>query len=423
MNLSLRKNERVLLIYVFIFITLGLTLLALTSGRGIDWQPVIYGAMVTAVFLICHLFLIVGKHQGDPYLLPLAAMLSATGLVLLFRLQPELAVKQLVWLLVGLVCLLLVLVLVRQYNRLEEFQYVYILFGLLALVATILFGTKVGGATAWITIGPLRVQPAELVKIFLVIFLASYLEERKELLSQGIFKVMGLTLPHPRHFGPLLVMWGLSVVFLVLQKDLGAALLFFGTFLTMVYMATSRWTYVLIGILLFMGAAAVTYFIFDHVQTRVAIWLNPWADVEGKGYQIVQSLFAIASGGLVGTGLGLGYPGFVPEVHTDFIFAALTEEMGLLGGIGIILLYILFLYRGFRIALQAGNGFGMLLAGGLTSLLGIQAFTILGGVTKLVPLTGITLPFISYGGSSLVANFILLGLLLNVSHGAGSHGK
>lgn len=421
--MSYRKNEGTLLLYVFLFVTTGLSLLALTKGRGIDWQPIIYGAVVTTVFLVCHVFLIVNKHQGDPYLLPLAAMLSATGLILISRLQPQLAGKQLVWLTIGLICLSLVVLFTREYNRLEEYQYVYIIFGLLALVGTILFGTEVGGATAWISIGPLRVQPAELVKIFLVIFMASYLEERKELLTQGTFKLMGISLPHPKHSGPLVIMWGLSVVFLVLQKDLGAALLFFGTFLSMVYIATSRWIYVLVGMLLFTGAAGVAYYMFAHVQTRVAIWLNPWADVEGKGYQIVQSLFAIASGGLVGTGLGLGYPKFIPEVHTDFIFAALTEEMGLLGGIGIILLYILFLYRGFRIALLAGNGFGMLLAGGLTALMGIQAFTILGGVTKLVPLTGITLPFVSYGGSSLVANFILLGLLLNVSHGAVNHGK
>ncbi|MDA8235696.1 MAG: FtsW/RodA/SpoVE family cell cycle protein [Clostridia bacterium] len=423
MSLSHRKNEGTLLLYVFLFVTTGLVLLALTKGRGVDWQPIIYGAVVTAVFLICHVFLIINKHQGDPYLLPLAAMLSATGLILISRLQPQLAAKQLVWLTIGLICLLLVVLLTREYNRLEEYQYVYIIFGLLALVGTVLFGTEVGGATAWISIGPLRVQPVELVKIFLVIFLASYLEERKELLAQGTFKVMGVNLPHPKHSGPLIIMWGLSVVFLVMQKDLGAALLFFGTFLTMVYIATSRWAYVLTGMLLFLGAAGIAYYLFDHVQTRVSIWLDPWADVEGKGYQVVQSLFAIASGGLVGTGLGLGYPKFIPEVHTDFIFAALTEEMGLLGGIGIILLYIIFLYRGFRIALLAGNGFGMLLAGGLTALLGIQAFTILGGVTKLVPLTGITLPFVSYGGSSLVANFILLGLLLNVSHGAVKHGK
>lgn len=236
------------------------------------------------------------------------------------------------------------------------------------------------------------------------------------MLAQGSWQLGNMRVPHPRHFGPLLMMWGLSVLFLVAQRDLGAALLFFGTFLAMVYMATGRKGYVVLGMFMFLLAAVGAYLLFGHVQTRVQIWLDPWPLAEGKGYQVIQSIFALTSGGLTGTGLGLGYPRFVPEVHTDFIFSALVEEMGLAGGIGVILIYIFFIYRGFRIALLAKTGFGALLAGGLTALMAIQTLTILGGVTKFIPLTGITLPFVSYGGSSMVANFVLLGLLLNVSH-------
>lgn len=416
MEYSARARERGLLFWVTLFVLVGLGILLVTKTDTLDKQVYLYGAMMIGSFWGINLILQYWGRQGDPYLLPLTAMLCSVGMVLLFRLKPEYAIKQSIWLVIAAVGMLLVIWFTKNYERLEEYRYVYIVIGILALFLTAFLGRRIGGATSWIDLYFFRVQPAEIVKIFLVIFLASFLEEHREMLAQGSWQVRNLRIPHPRHFGPLLMMWGLSVLFLVAQRDLGAALLFFGTFLTMVYMATGRKGYVVLGLGMFSVAAVGAYVLFTHVQTRVQIWLDPWIVAESKGYQIVQSIFALTSGGIMGTGLGLGFPKFVPEVHTDFIFSAIVEEMGLAGGIGVVLIYIFFIYRGFRIALQAKTGFGTLLAGGLTALMAIQTLTILGGVTKLIPLTGITLPFISYGGSSMVANFVLLGLLLNVSH-------
>ncbi|MGB9825546.1 MAG: FtsW/RodA/SpoVE family cell cycle protein, partial [Desulfofundulus sp.] len=222
--------------------------------------------------------------------------------------------------------------------------------------------------------------------------------------------------PAPQEWGPLIAMWGVSLILLIFQKDLGAALIYFSTFLAMVYASTGRVAYICLGGALFLAGAAGSYALFEHVRLRVEVWLNPWRYVETAGYQVVQSLFALAAGGLTGSGLGGGLPLFIPAVHTDFIFAAITEEMGLAGGLGVLMIYMLFVYRGFLIALASPDDFACLLATGLTALMGLQAFIIMAGVTKLLPLTGVTLPFLSYGGSSLVANFIILGLLLNISH-------
>lgn len=416
MEYSARARERGLLVWVTLFMLVGLGILLVTKADTLNTEIYLYGGMTIGSFWVINLVLQYWGRRGDPYLLPLTAMLCSVGTVLLFRLRPEYALKQSVWLMIAAIGMLAVIAFTKNYERLEEYRYVYIVIGIFALFLTAFLGRRIGGATSWIDLYFFRVQPAEMVKIFLVIFLASFLEEHREMLAQGSWQVGNLRIPHPRHFGPLLMMWGLSVLFLVVQRDLGAALLFFGTFLAMVYMATGRKGYVVLGLGMFLVAAVGAYLLFSHVQTRVQIWIDPWAFAESKGYQIVQSLFSLASGGITGTGLGLGFPKFVPEVHTDFIFSAIVEELGLMGGIGVVLIYIFFIYRGFRIALLAKTGFGTLLAGGLTALMAIQTLTILGGVTKLIPLTGITLPFVSYGGSSMVANFVLLGLLLNVSH-------
>ncbi|MCL4440849.1 MAG: FtsW/RodA/SpoVE family cell cycle protein, partial [Firmicutes bacterium] len=258
-------------------------------------------------------------------------------------------------------------------------------------------------------------QPSELVKIILVIFLAGYLEEKREVLTEGTRLVFGVPVPNLQYVGPLLVMWGFSLVLLIFQNDLGTALIFFGTSLTMIFIATGRWSYVITGTILFTAGAGLCYLLYHHVQARVAVWLNPWNDIDGKGYQIVQSLFAIGSGGFYGTGLGLGRPTLIPAVHTDFVFSAWSEETGFLGAAALLLIYCLLIYRGFCVALKAKSGFGALLASGLTSLLAIQTLVIVGGVIKLFPLTGVTLPFVSYGGSSLVSSYILLGLMTSIS--------
>ena len=252
-----------------------------------------------------------------------------------------------------------------------------------------------------------------------MLFLASFLIENKAALSAGTRSLGWLSLPSPQEWAPLAAMWGISMLLLVFQRDLGTALIYFGTFLAMIYVATSRVFYTLFGMGLFLAGATASYYIFSHVRTRIEIWLNPWQNIDTAGYQIAQSLFAFGSGGMLGAGLGQGFPGFIPAVHTDLIFSAICEEMGLIGGLGVIILFMIFVFRGIKIALNTGDEFAALAAAGFTALLGLQTFIIIAGVTKLLPLTGVTLPYMSYGGSSLVANFILLGLLLNISHEAG----
>lgn len=420
----LRTLEKRLLVLICIFLLLGLTGLAVGQlARGTEslerltayWPVLALGAADACLAYILHRLL--GRYFAgcDQYLLPVSLLLYSIGFLLLLRLNYLYAWRQLLWLAVGLVSLSAVLWSAGSYRRLEEYKYLSILVGLAALFGTVLFGAKAGGATSWIALGSLRFQPAELVKIFLVIFLASYLEESQELLTIGTRRILGISVPELRYIGPLLVMWGLSVIFLVFQKDLGTALLFFGTFLAMLYMATGRKIYVAGGMTLFTASAYLMYHIFPHVRARVAVWLDPWSEIESKGYQVAQSLFALGTGGATGTGLGLGNPDYIPAVHTDFIFSAVAEELGFLGAASVIILYLFLIYRGFRIALAAPDDFGVLLASGLTSLLAIQTGVILGGILRAIPLTGITLPFMSYGGSSLLANFILIGLLLKVS--------
>lgn len=410
------RHETRILLFAPAFLAVGLLIINIGEGVPLKGQPVIPAVLAGAALIAAGLLTRRWLSRVDNYLFPMASMLSVFGLVMLFRLAPEYATRQVYWLLFGLVCYLFTACGLRDYKRLEEYKYLYILGGLVALLATILFGIEVGGARSWIAVGDFRMQPSELVKIVLVIFLASYLNEEREALTAGRTGFLGLSWPGLQYIGPLLVMWGFSLVLLIFQKDLGTALIFFGTFLAMIYAATGRWAYVISGIVLFAAGAVMCYFLFAHVRVRVAIWINPWRDIEGAGYQIVQSLFAIGSGGILGTGLTAGSPGLIPAVHTDFVFSAIAEEFGLFGGVAIILLYLLLAYRGFRIALDSATGFGSLLASGLTSLLAIQTIVIIGGVTKLLPLTGVTLPFISYGGSSLVSSYILLGLLANISH-------
>ncbi|MHB8842131.1 MAG: FtsW/RodA/SpoVE family cell cycle protein, partial [Candidatus Aquicultor sp.] len=329
--------------------------------------------------------------------------------------KPSLATTQSMWILAGTIAALIALVAVRRYQWLKEYKYTWAILGILLLFSPIFVGVERGGSKLWLVLGPFTFQPAEMAKILFVFFLAAYLEEKRELLSISTRRAFKVWLPELKHLGPLTVMWLMSLVILVLERDLGTSLLFFGLFLAMLYVATGRPIYVSLGSFLFVAGAAACYFAFSHIQTRVDIWLDPWIDPSGKGYQIIQSIFAIASGGLAGTGLGLGHPTLIPAVRTDFIFAAIAEELGLLGGIAVILIYLLFISRGLRIALSASDDFGRLVATGLASVFALQTFTILGGTMKLIPLTGVTLPFISYGGSSILMNFILLALFLAVS--------
>jgi peptidoglycan glycosyltransferase len=276
-------------------------------------------------------------------------------------------------------------------------------------------GFTSGGARIWVSVGPINFQPGEFAKILLAVFFAAYLAERRELIVQGHTKILGVTLPELRHLAPILVAWAVSVVVMVGEKDLGSSLMFFTLFVVMLWVATERTSFLVMGIGLFVGGAVIAYNLFSHVQTRVEIWLNPWDQYTERGYQPIQALFALANGGMTGTGLGIGDPGAIPAAHNDFIFAALGEELGLLGGVAILSAFVLLVGAGMRTALRAQRDFEKLLATGLTTIVAVQTFIIIGGVLRVVPLTGVTLPFMSYGGSSLVANYVVLALLIRIS--------
>ena len=275
-------------------------------------------------------------------------------------------------------------------------------------------GVELNGARIWVSLGPLNFQPGEFAKLALAIFFAAYLAERRELIAASTWKVGFLRLPDPQYLLPIVVAWGFAVLVMVGQRDLGSSLLFFTLFVVMMWVATERATYLVLGLVMFAGAAYVSWKMFGHVQTRVSIWRDPWADEYGKGYQIVQALYGLGDGGIVGTGLGRGSPDKVPEAQNDFIFAALGEELGLLGATGVLIAYLLIIGAGLRIAIRTDRTFEKLLATGLTTIIGVQAFIIIGGVIKVVPLTGITLPFVSYGGSNMITNMLGIGLVMNV---------
>jgi len=390
----------------------------LARDGHINPGALVYPAAVAAVLLVLHLAVRFLLPRADPLLLPIAAGLTCLGVVMIYRLDSSLAFDQLLWLAVAAAAFVLVVVFLRNYEVLSRYKYTLGLIALVLLASTMIVGKEVNGARLWLQIGPMSFQPSEIAKILIVVFLAAFFAEKHELLSISTHKVFGVPVPELKYFVPLLLMWGFSVLLMIYQKDLGSSLLFFGIFVSMLYVSTARKSYVLVGAALFILGAYLCYLAFAHVEVRVVTWLNPFnpSTIERSSYQISQSLFALSSGGLSGTGLGLGHPTFIPSVATDFIFSAIGEELGLIGAVSVVLMYVLFVARGIRVALRAPEDFGKLLSVGLISIIALQSFIIMGGVTRLIPLTGITMPFISYGGSSLLANFILLGLLLIVSH-------
>ncbi len=324
--------------------------------------------------------------------------------------------KQMLWIALGFGVLWVTLLAGRDLVWLRRYKYTWAVLGLGLVAATLVFGTDPNGSGVrlWFRLGPLSFQPSELLKVVLVIFVAGYLYDVRDLLGMHI-RVGPFRLPPLPYLLPLVAIWGLAMLLFVVQKDLGSALLFFGIFLGMLFVATGRSLYVVGGLIAFFAGAFVMYRLFDIVRLRVGIWENPWVFATGRGYQMVEALYAYATGGILGTGFGYGSPGWVPAVHTDFVFAAIGEELGLAGTLGTICFFLLLVFRGYHIALHARDYFQQMLGIGLSTVLGLQTLIILGGATGMIPLTGITLPFVSYGGSSLLTNFIIVGLLLRIS--------
>ena len=388
-------------------------------GKNAEIPPIIlpFLGVTLGLLVVASIATRILARGADPTLLPLAALLHGMGYVMITRLDDRLAGLQTTWTFIAIAAYVTVLFVVQRTTDLAHQTWTFFAIGagllLLPLVPGI--GRSFGGARIWVSIGPINFQPGEFAKICLALFFAGYLAERRELIAANTWKVGPLRLPEPRHLLPIALAWAFSVVVMVGLKDLGASLLFFALFVVMLWVATERTSFLVIGTVLFAGAAYVAWRTFGNVQTRVAIWLDPWPQYEGRGYQIVQAMFALSNGGIDGTGLGLGSPNKIPEVKNDFIFAAIGEELGLVGATAVLIAFMLIIGAGLRIATRAERPFEKILATGLTTIIGLQAFIIIGGVIRVVPLTGITLPFVSYGGSSLLANYILLALLMRIS--------
>ncbi len=424
MRSGARNRELVALIPVALLLTVGFAAVFAQENSKLGNLSLTYGAYFLAVCVATHVFLRIRLPNADPYLFPLMALLTAFGLVMVYRIDESLARDQANWFVMGLVLFALTIQFLRDYEVLERYRYIIATAGLLLLLAPRLpgIGQQVNGAYLGVKIGPLAFQPAEFSKIAIVIFLASYLRENREVLIVGARRILGVTLPPLKHFGPMLVVWGASMFMLVFIRDLGSSLMFFAAFLALLYVATGRFSFVVIGMAMFVVGAWFFATTVPHVHDRVEIWLHPYVEPRGSGYQILQSIFAQADGGLFGKGFGQGLitvPGthdtLLPAAQTDTIYSLIVNELGLFGACGLILVYLVIAARGFKIALIARDGFSKLLATGLTAVFSIQAFVIIGGVTRVIPLTGVTLPFVSYGGSSIVANFVLLALLLLIS--------
>jgi cell division protein FtsW (lipid II flippase) len=409
-----------------LLVTAGFTAVFIQRNDLLSNLSLTYGLIFLGLCLAAHVVLRMTLPHADPYLFPLVAVLACFGLVMLYRLDEDFAREQAQWFVVGLLAFAGTIFALRHDHRvLERYRYSIALVGIVLLLLPRL-GSPVNGAYLSFHLGPIAFQPAELAKIAIVIFLASYLRDTRQVLVVGARRVLGITFPPLKHLGPLLAVWGTAMALLFIIQDLGSSLMFFGAFLALVYVATNRVSFVLIGLGLFAVGARVLYALRPTIQNRVDAWLHPfdpalYKQQVGGSYQIAQSIFTQADGGLFGRGFGqaaiqLGDNApILPAAHTDFIFPVIVNELGLLGGVAVLLVYLLIVERGFKTAMLATDSFSKLLATGLTAVLALQVFVIVGGVTKLIPLTGVTLPFISYGGSSIVANFILLALLLLVS--------
>jgi cell division protein FtsW (lipid II flippase) len=422
-----RGAELVLLVLAAAIVVLAYIALGISIEGDVPADLALYGGGLVVVAAGAHLVLRLFARAADPVLLPAAFLLNGLGVVMVRRIDIALAIgqeevsprapDQALWTLVGVAAFCAVVVALRDHRVLDQYRY---LFGVGAVVLLLLpslpfIGREINGARIWLDLGLFSFQPGELAKIALAIFFAAYLAEKRELLGTAVSRLGPLRAPPVRSFAPVAVVWVASLLVLIFQRDLGLSLLLFGMFLVLLYVATERGLYLVGGLTLFAAGAFAAYQAFSHVRQRIDIWLNPFADYEGDGYQLVQSLFAMGDGGVFGVGLGQGRPDFIPLVNTDFIFSTFAEELGLLGATGLLLCYFLISGRAFSIAVRCRDEFGTLLAACLGIVFSLQTFIIIGGVTTLIPLSGMTLPLVSYGGSALLSNYVLVGLLLRIS--------
>jgi cell division protein FtsW (lipid II flippase) len=422
---SARNRELFGLVPAALLVTAGFAAIFIQRSAQVSDVSLTYGAMFLGLCVVAHIVVRVALPYADPYLLPLVAVLAGVGIVMVYRIDDTFARGQVISFLIGLGFFLATLIFLRDYRVLERYRYLIAL-GSIGLLVLPRFSGSVNGAYLAIDVGPISFQPAEFAKIGIVVFLASYLRDTRQVLVLGARRFLGLTIPPLKHFGPLLVVWGAAMLMLFVIRDLGSSLMFFGAFLAVLYIATNRLSFVLVGLAMFALGAWLVGTHIPHVHGRIESWQHPFDrhlyEAQGGSYQVAQSLFAQADGGLLGRGFGqalLTIPGssanLLPAPRTDLIYAVIVNELGLVGACGLLAVYLFIVQRGFKIAVLARDSFSTLLAAGLTSVFALQVFVIVGGVTKLIPLTGVTLPFVSYGGSSIVANFVLVALLLLVS--------
>ena len=410
--MSRRTTELLLLIAAAFPVTLLYAMYVVTTGAALSFQTLAVPLGLFAAFAAAHIGVRIFAPGADPAILPIVFTLSGIGITFVTRLQPDASLGQVIYLFLGVALMVGTLAVVKNLEVVKRYKYVLGIAGIILLVLPMFIGTEIYGSKLWIKIGSFQFQPGEFAKVLIVLFLAGYLAENRELLSISNRTVLGIKFPRLRLLYPLFIVWGVCLLVVAFERDLGSALLFYTIFLIMLYVATGRVSYVIIGLALLAIGAFGMYQIMSHVQVRVAIWLDPFSDAQNLGYQIVQSLFSLADGGLAGVGIGKGMADIIPVVASDMIFAAIGEEMGLLGGSAVLLLFMLFAVRGLTTAARAKSDLAAFSAAGLTAAISFQAFTIVGGVTKLIPLTGVTLPFMSQGGSSLLASFVIVALLL-----------
>ncbi len=425
--MSARNRELIGLVPASVLLAAGFAAIFIQREKELSNVSLLYGAAFLGLCLAAHVVLRMTLPYADPYLLPIAATLSAFGLVMIYRINETLARQQAQWFVVGLIAFVVTILWLRDYRVLERYRYTIAVVGVVLLLTPRLpgIGQQVNGAYLNLKLGPIAFQPAELAKIAIVVFLASYLRDTRQVLVLGARRFLGVTLPPLKHFGPLVVVWGAAMLMLIFTRELGTSLMFYGAFLAMLYIATNRLSFVTVGLALFTAGGWYLANHVGHVHDRIQAWQHPFDphlyDQVGGSYQLAQGLFAQADGGMFGTGFAqslLDLPGggtIIPVPESDFIYAVITNELGLVGACALILVYLLFIARGFKIAIAARDSFSTLLAAGLSVILALQVFIIIGGVTRVIPLTGVTLPFVSYGGSSIVMNLVLLALLLLIS--------